>query len=335
MGGIVDMVFGKDEKPGQQNIVGASEVSAESQTKGAEIQAKAITDAAAIQAKSYIDAANISAAAKREALDYIKETEKLPQQFRLEALAKLGGLIGLEGGEGDQQALIDRAITSPLYKSIMGGKEAGEESILRNAGMTGGFRSGDTQENLYDYNTQLQNMALLASYNEQLSGLQGMAGIPSNITQIADLIAGIGSTKASGVFGAGSATAQGTVGAGNAYAQGVVGSGTALSQGMTAANQYGQDVSQNNANNLLGLGNLGLTAAYMFSDRRLKKNVEKIGEVKGFNFYSFAWNSIANKLGLFGKTCGCMAEEVFDINPEAVSFKDNFLLVNYSMIGVL
>ena len=334
MGILYDKIFDKTDEQ-QQQITQASKVSAESKTEGAEIQAKAITDAAAIQAKSYIDAANISATAKREALDYIKETEKLPQQFRLEALTKLGGLVGLEGGEGDQQILIDRAIESPLYKSIMGGQMAGEEAILRNAGMTGGLRSGDVQENLYDYNTQLQNMALLTSYNEQVKGLEGMAGIPSNTGQIAGMMTDIGNTQAGGVIGAGTTEAQGIRGSGSVYAQGVVGSGTDLSQGMIASTQFGATANQNSMTNMLQLAGLGISAAAMFSDRRLKINVEKIGEINGFNFYSFDWNSIANKLGLFGTTCGCMAEEVFKKNPKAVSFKNNFLFVDYSMIGVL
>ena len=76
MGILYDKIFDKTDEQ-QQQITQASKVSAESKTEGAEIQAKAITDAAAIQAKSYIDAANISATAKREALDYIKENEKL------------------------------------------------------------------------------------------------------------------------------------------------------------------------------------------------------------------------------------------------------------------
>jgi hypothetical protein len=72
----------------------------------------------------------------------------------------------------------------------------------------------------------------------------------------------------------------------------------------------------------------------MFSDRRLKKNIVKLGRVNGFNFYAFDWNILAKELGLTGATCGCMADEVYKENPEAVFIKDDFMMVNYSAIGV-
>jgi len=144
------------------------------------------------------EAASISADAQLQALNYLKEIEQIPQQFRSSALQQLGGLYGLEGGTGSQQQLIDQAQASPLYSAIMSGQQAGEQSILRNAGATGGLRSGNVQSALADYNTQLQNKALLESYNQQLSGLQGLAGLSSNANQIANQISGIGSTLAAG-----------------------------------------------------------------------------------------------------------------------------------------
>lgn len=248
------------------------------------------------------EAAEIQAKYQREALDYLKEREAIPQQFREGALTQLGGLYGLEGGEGDQQALIEQAIASPLYQAMMGGQKMGEEAIMRHAGMTGGLRSGDVQGAMYDYNTQLQNQALLQSYNQQLQGLQGLAGLPSNVSQIAAQTGAIGQT---------------------------------LAQGDIASAQAQQMQKQQSAGNIMGLGQLGLAAYGMFSDRRIKKNIKLIGKVNGYNFYTFKWNKIGKALGLDGETCGCMADEVFQKNPEAVSLKDGFMFVNYSAIGVL
>lgn len=249
-------------------------------------------------------AAQIQATSQREALDYLKEREEIPQMFREGSLTRLGGLYGLEGGEGSQEELIKRAIESPLYRQIVGGREEGEEAILRNMAATGGLRSGNIQEDLYDYNTQLENQALLSAYNDQIRGLTGLAGLPSNANQIAQLTTDIGTT---------------------------------LAQGKVAASQAEQDANQQLFNNIMGLGQLGLSTAglIMYSDRRLKKNVKKVGELNGFNIYSFDWNSIARMLGLTGKTIGCMADEVFEIDPSAVFFKDDFLMVNYSKIGIL
>jgi hypothetical protein len=143
-------------------------------------------------------ASETQAAYQEKALAYMKEREALPQQFREGSLTKLAGLSGLEGGEGSQQALIDRAQQSPLYGAIMGGMDLSEEAILRNASATGGLRSGNTQDALAENAQQVQNQALLTSYNQQLSGLQGLASLPSNTNAIAGVTAGIGQTLGQG-----------------------------------------------------------------------------------------------------------------------------------------
>lgn len=144
-------------------------------------------------------AAAITAGAQQEGLDYLKGEEALPRQLREGALSQLGGLYGLEGGTGSQQQLIDQAMRSPMYTAIMGGQEAGEEAILRNAGATGGLRSGNVQAALATQATQLQNQALSQSYNQQLQGLQGMSGLPSYARDIASGTAGIGRTFGQGL----------------------------------------------------------------------------------------------------------------------------------------
>ena len=262
-------------------------------------------------AEAAMKASGVSAGAQESALKYLQQIDQIPQQFRGEAIKRLGGLYGLEGGIGSQEELIQRATESPLYQEIMGGLDAGEEAILRNAAATGGLRSGNTQYNLADYSTQLQNKALLESYNQQLMGLKGLAGLSTGESGIADLISQIGLTQATGVSGAGKTTAQ----------------------GITAAAQAEQAGTQNMWNNLLGLGSLGVGIAGMFSDRRLKKNIKVLGKIKGFNWCSFEWNSIAKKLGLEGKTCGIMADEVFEKVPEAVILKDGFMFVLYDLLG--
>ena len=57
-----------------------------------------------------------------------------------------------------------------------------------------------------------------------------------------------------------------------------------------------------------------------------------LGKIKGFNWCSFEWNSIAEKLGLKGWTCGIMADEVFEKVPEAVILKDGFMWVLYQVL---
>jgi hypothetical protein len=247
--------------------------------------------------------AQTAASYEQQALDYLKESDALPKQFREGALKGLGGVYGLEGGTGSQQEMIDRALQSPLYGALMGGQKAGEESILRNASATGGLRSGNVQANMYDYNTQLANQALLQSYNEQMQGLQGLSGLSSNANAIANRTSKIGET---------------------------------ISAGQTAARAEDEAKSQQLWDNIFGIGKLGLDlySSGMFSDRRLKKDIKKVGELKGFNIYSWTWNQVANKIGLSGKTIGCMADEVYIKNPNAVSIKDHFMFVHYDMLGI-
>lgn len=224
-----------------------------------------------------------------------------PETYRRGSMNMLAQAYG--GGQG-QQDIIQNAMSSPLYGSIMGGREAGEESILRNASATGGLRSGNVQENLYDYNTQLSNQALLESYNQQIGGLKGFAGMKDPSESIYQKTVAPAYTRGEGEIAA--ATAQ----------------------------QQGQ---QQGWENLIGMGNLALSAydSGMFSDRRLKKNIKLIGIEKGFNIYSWTWNIVANKMGMIGNTIGCMAEEVFAKRPDAVVIKDLFMFVQYGKIDII
>lgn len=249
-----------------------------------------------------IEASEIQAESQREALDYLKETEALPRQFREGALTSLGGVYGLEGGEGSQEDLIARARRSPLYSAISGTRQAGEKAIMRNAAATGGLRSGNVQGAMYDYSQRLNERAILASYNDQLQGLQGMAGLPSNANNIAAATAGIGQT---------------------------------VGQGIVASAQAQQAGSQQGMGNMMGLANLGISAygAGLFSDRRLKTRIVKTGTRNGFNWYTWVWNATAQKLGLAGKSEGVIADEVQQNHPHLVGSRDGFQTVDYEGIA--
>lgn len=220
-----------------------------------------------------------------EALQYLKEAEELPQQFREGALTQLAGLAGLEGGEGSQQQLIDQARMSPLYQAIIGQSQAGEETILRNQAVTGGLRSGASIGQLTDYGQQLENQALLQSYNQQLGQLQGLAQLPSNVNQIAAQQSGIGQTLAQGQVAAAQARQQG-----------------GLSALIAPATQ---------------LGAAYLSGGTTLSDTRLKDNVKLIAptSIDGIGKYSWTWNE---KSGKTGDDEGYLAQEVEQVFPELV-----------------
>lgn len=241
-------------------------------------------------------AAKIQADYQLKALDYLKQTEALPQKFREGALTGLGDIYGL-GEPGAQQKFFSGLESSPLYGAIMSGQGAGEEAILRNAAATGGLRSGNAQYNLADYNTKLKNEALLTSYNSQVGGLQGLAGIQSMAPQIAGMTAGIGQT---------------------------------LGQGQIASAQAQQQGNQNLFGNLTQLG--GLLSLAAFSDERLKTNIVNIGKIGKFNHYSWDWNEEAERLGLSGSSNGVMAHEVEEVSPELVTVINGYKAVNYAGI---
>lgn len=183
-------------------------------------------------------AAQTQAQYQQQALDYLKGREQVPLEISGGALQQLGGLYGLPGGVGDQQAFIDQARQSPLYGAIMGGRQAGEEGIMRQAGMTGGLRSGNVQEALYDYNTQLENRALMGAYGEQLGGLQYLAGRqPGGAANIANLTAGIGTTLAGGQTAAAQAGQ-----AGQANLLGLAGSAYQAAGGASGIWETGKDI---------------------------------------------------------------------------------------------
>jgi len=238
--------------------------------------------------KASRQAADTQAAAQLEALDYLREVEEVPQEFREGALTRLGGLFGLPGGERGAVSAIER---NPIFQATLGQLPQQEEAILRNASATGALRTGGTEAMLAE--NQRQNR--LQAFQNTMSGLQGLAGLPSYAPQIAQGMAGIGQTQAQGMIAGAQARQQGI--------------GQTLGLGM-------------NALSLMG-----------FSDVRLKDKVKLIGERYGHDWYEWEWNDRAeNELGLTGKTEGVLAQDVAKVMPEAVGTSHGYLTVNYEML---
>lgn len=79
-----------------------------------------------------------------------------------------------------------------------------------------------------------------------------------------------------------------------------------------------------------GLGNaLGMGASILASDRRLKKNIKKLGEYKdGLGIYQYSY------INGSGPHVGVMADEVAQLRPEALGpVMDGYATVNYALIG--
>lgn len=236
-----------------------------------------------------IEASKIDAKYNREALQYLKDRERLPMQFRDEAMKQMAGAYGIPGGASAQEFMAS-AEASPMYRAIMGNLPQMEEAILRNQSATGALRGGATDMMLAENQRNLRANAL----GGVLGGIQNMAQLPSNDQAIASGIANIGNIKAQGIIG------------------------------QAQSNQMAQ---QNNFGNLLGLGNLGLSAYSAFSDPRLKSNPVKIGEVDGLQIYEWDWNEEAANLGLYGKGYGPMADEIIRFMPERIENRNGYMYV--------
>ena len=234
------------------------------------------------------DASELSAGFQREALDYLK-TSQAPlleaQQFGLSGLMDYFG--------GNQQGVVDEAMASPYYTSML---EQGEEAVLRNAAATGGLRSGTIQNALAVNSQNVLNSAI----NQQLGGLQTLSGFKPNTAGVAQATSNIGNTLAQGIT-AGAQAQQAGMGQ-------FLGIGGSVLTGMAA-------------------GGTGL-----FSDERLKDNIKRIGKVNGHNWYSWTWNKLAESIGLSGVSQGVLAQEVEQSNPELIGEREGYKTVNYAGI---
>jgi len=248
--------------------------------KGVKSFGDAITGKDAADASK--EGAQIAADAQREGLDYLKETEAIPQAFRQAGLQQLGALSGISydpatgaatytGDTGAQEALLAQAQANPLYQAQLG---QGQEAVARTASATGGLRGGGTASDLANFS----NQALMNSYNQQLSGIQGLAGLPSQAGQISQQTGQIGQTIAQGLTGAAQAQSQAT-------------------------------------GNLIGLG--GTLGAAMLSDVRLKTNIkyDKPTSHPDIHLYNWDWVEASGKEG---SEDGFLAQEVEKVWPELV-----------------
>lgn len=193
---------------------------------------------------------------------------------------------------GNQQPIIDQAKASPFMSSLV---DQGEQAIARNAQMTGGFRTGTTQENLAQ-NSQnvLQNLVQQILQGKQGIAQSGFGATDAYTTAMQNIVAGQGATR-----------------------------GEIANIGINKA--------AGKQNVLSGLVQAGATlgAGALASDRKLKENITKIGEKNNLPWYSWDWNGLAEKIGLTGSDEGHIAQEVQKVRPDLVVEKNGYLAVIY------
>ena len=211
------------------------------------------------------------------------------------------------------------APSSPMFQALA---RQGEEAMLQQASATGGLRGGNIQAALAQFRPQMLAQAIEEQYG-RLGGLTSLGQLTSqNLAQM-------GQASAAGTATAGLRT--GADIAGLMGQQGAARAGAELAQGQAFANvlnlpaqflgaQYGATAGKAGTAMTPGLRNI-------FSDIRLKKNIQRIGtRSDGLGVYEFeyTWGG--------GRQIGLMAQEVLGIYPDAVGQSGGYLTVDYSKV---
>ena len=232
--------------------------------------------------------------------DYLKGLAPFLSNFTnaQQGTTQLSNVLGLNGAAGSNQAL-QTLQNTPGYQFTLG---QGNNAINAQAAATGTTGSGNQALALQKYGSGLASQ----TYNNYVSQLQPYLGA-SNASA-----AGIG-----GLYSG-------------------LGNQLNANQGNLANLNYGADTSIGNAQasaalanqsldmNLLG-GGLNL-AMSMFSDERLKENIEKVGSLtdgQPVYSYNYKWDHTPR--------IGLMAQDVEKRYPEAVTEIGGYKAVNYGI----
>jgi hypothetical protein len=228
------------------------------------------------------------------------------------SLQQQQALLGLLGPEAQQQAIAQIEQGGGFQAQV----RQGEEALLQRASATGGLRGGNIQAALAQFRPQMLQQEIEAQYG-RLGGLTALGQTTSqNIAQL-------GQASAAGQATAGLRT--GADIAGLFGQQGAARAGARLAEGQAISNvanlpaqflgmQYGS-----------GTANPGFGKT--FSDRRLKKNVVRLGtRSDGLGVYEFEyiWGG--------GRQIGLMAQEVAILYPEAVGESGGYMTVDYGKV---
>lgn len=248
----------------------------------------------------------------------------------------LGNVLGLNGAAGSQSALTALQNT-PGYQFQ---KQQGDSALTAQAAATGQLASGNTALALSNYDQGLasttynnyvsQLQPYLSASNAAAGGINGTyTGLGNALTGQYNNIAGLNYTANTGIGNAqanadlanNNASANfwnmlGSIGGMKTSGGGTVG-GQALSSLGSAASGVGSSVAS-------GIGDAASALFGIFSDERLKENIEPVGKMfDGTNVYRY------NYKGDDVPRIGVMAQEVEKTRPDAVVEIGGFKAVDY------
>lgn len=274
-----------------------------SQLVGGIVQSNAASDAAGAQTQ----AAQAGIDEQRRQFDAVQQLLKPYVEVGTPALEQQRALAGLGGPEAQQAAIAAIEGGAGFQAQV----RQGEEALLQRASATGGLRGGNIQAALAQFrpqmlqqqiDTQYGRLAGLTSLGQQSAAGVGTAGMQTG-ARISGLYGDIGAAQA-----------------GESLAQGQAFSSVLNLPAQFLGAQYGANAGKAGTAMTPGLGNI-------FSDIRLKKNIQRIGtRSDGLGVYEFeyTWGG--------GRQIGLMAQEVLGIYPDAVGQSGGYLTVDYSKV---
>lgn len=224
---------------------------------------------------------------------------------------------------------------SPAYQFQL---QQGQQGVLNADSGTQGALSGATMKDLIGYNQNLANTSFNNAFNQyqtqqgnifnRLSGIAQMGQASANNTgQQGTALAGQAAQSATNV---GTALAAGQIGSANAISGAVTSAAPWLAYGGGPAN-YGTisgGFGYNPSGNAAAIDPATGTDYSAWSDRRLKTDIEHIGEWKGLPFYRFRYTFAPDEI-----CYGVMADEVRKIFPHAVERFLGYDRVHYGRIA--
>jgi len=141
-------------------------------------------------------------------------------------------------------------------------------------------------------------------------------------------LAGVGQSSANQVQNAGQNM-------GSNVSQSIKDTGDALAQQYTNSGNLFAQQQQQSQNSKASAVSAGIGIASMFSDVRLKKDINYSHIENGLNIYTWNWNCTAKELGIDSMEKGVLAQEILNTRPDAVSIDDSgYYKVDYTALGL-
>jgi len=244
----------------------------------------------------------------QQAFPFLENVYQTGQQ----GVSQLENLLGL-GGPGGMKTALNTLQQTPGYQFT---KTQGQDALNAAAAASGQLGSGNQIKSLADYTSGLASQ----TYQNAVGNLAPLTNMFTTGAQnIANVFGGLGTGGAN--------LLQNQAGLQSPFYTNLANLGWGFGTGTGQAG-----AAQNAINANLGLGaitGLGNLAAGIFSDARLKQEIEPVGELyDGSNIYKFVYKHDP----LRTPRIGLMAQEVERTTPEAVrQHPSGYKMVNYDL----